>query len=68
MELAKIGDRIVVESEHVGEPAREGDVIEVLSAGDTVHYVVRWDDGHRSMLYPAAGSCRIVHRGAPATA
>ena len=46
---AKVGDRIVVESERVGQPAREGKVLEVLSPGPAVHYRVRWADDQDSL-------------------
>lgn len=64
MELATVGDRVVVESEHVGERARKGEVLEVLGPNDAVHYQVRWEDGRKSFLYPAAGSTVIVHKKA----
>jgi hypothetical protein len=57
---AKAGDRIIVESEKVGTPAREGDVLEVIESAAGVRYRVRWDDGHESTFHPAAGSARIV--------
>jgi hypothetical protein len=38
---AKVGDRIVVESERVGLPTRVGKVLEVLAPGPAVHYRVR---------------------------
>ena len=47
---AKVGDRIAVESERVGQAAREGVVLEVLSPGDAAHYRVRWADGHETWL------------------
>ena len=56
----KKGDRIAVESEHVGENRREGSVLEVIGTGDAVHYRVRWSDGHESVLFPTAGSLTIV--------
>ena len=69
MEPGAVGDRIVVESEHVGESAREGEILEVLGHGDTVHYFVRWEDGRRTTFYPSAGSSQIIHRmNAPTTA
>ena len=58
--MATAGDRVVVESEHVGESAREGEILEVLGSGDEIHYHVRWDDGHQSTLFPSGGSTRIV--------
>ena len=46
------GDVVVVSGRRVGEPARIGEVIEVLGQPDHPHYAVRWDDGHQSILYP----------------
>jgi hypothetical protein len=54
-------DRIVVESEKVGRPAREGDVLEVTETPYGTNYRVAWDDGHESDFRPSAGSARIVH-------
>ncbi len=62
MENAKVGDRLVVESERVGAPPREGEVLEVLGGADDVHYFVRWEDGRKSFFYPSGGSSTIVHR------
>ncbi len=56
----KAGDRIVVESEHVGTPSREGEVLQRLEGADGVRYRVRWSDGHESVFTPGAGSARIV--------
>ena len=61
METGKVGDHLIVESEHVGEAQREGEILEVLGTGDGVHYFVRWEDGHRSTIYPSAGSTSIRH-------
>jgi Domain of unknown function (DUF1918) len=55
---AKAGDRIVVESLRVGQPRREGEVLEVV-AGEREHYRVRWDDGHESIYFPSS-DCRVV--------
>jgi Domain of unknown function (DUF1918) len=40
----KVGDRVVLESERTGQAAREGEILEVLGAGEGVHYRVRWED------------------------
>ena len=53
-------DRIVVESEKVGQRPREGDVLEVIEASYGTRYRVAWDDGHESTFRPSAGSARIV--------
>ena len=61
METAEVGDHLVVESEQVGERPREGEILEVLGAADTRHYHVRWEDGHRSIIYPSVGSTVVRH-------
>ncbi len=58
--LAKVGDRIVVESEKVGQPSREGEILEVIEAPYGTRYRVRWEDGHESTFRPSAGSARII--------
>jgi Domain of unknown function (DUF1918) len=60
---ANTGDRIVVESAHVGQPRREGEVLEVVPGdGDREHYRVRWDDGHESIYFPSS-DCRVIGQG-----
>ena len=61
---ARSGDLIVLDSEKVGSPAREGEVLEVVASDVRVSYRVRWDDGHQSLISPAAGSVRVVHQSA----
>lgn len=60
---AKVGDRVAVESERVGKPSREGEVLEVLSPGPNVHYRIRWVDGHETFLFPHAGSLSVISKG-----
>ena len=57
---AKAGDRIVVETEHVGDVEREGEVLEVMEGDLGIRYRVRWRDGRETVLTPAAGSVRVV--------
>jgi len=52
------GDRISVESERAGQAPRAGTVEEVLGEVPA-RLLVRWDDGHSSVLVPSAGSARI---------
>jgi hypothetical protein len=60
---AQVGDRIIIESQKVGEKRREGVVLEVISSpSGTAHYRVQWDDGHESTFWPAAGAVRTVHQ------
>jgi hypothetical protein len=63
-DVGSVRDRVVVDSERVGQPAREGEILEVLGTGEVIHYRVRWDDGHETTLYPSAGSLRIIRRAA----
>jgi hypothetical protein len=62
---ANVGDRIVVESESVGQPTREGEILEVIAGDVGVRYRVRWMDGHDSIYTPSGGSARIVPTGTP---
>jgi hypothetical protein len=57
---ARVGDRIVVESERVGQPDRVGEILEVTDTPFGRSFSVRWEDGHVSEIRPAAGSARIV--------
>ena len=51
---ATVGDEIVVDQSRVGAPPRKGQIIEVREEGDTLHYVVRWDDGHETLFFPGS--------------
>jgi Domain of unknown function (DUF1918) len=56
----KIGDQITVESERVGQPTREGEILAVVEHASGVSYRVRWSDGHETLFRPSAGSARIL--------
>lgn len=58
---AAVGKRIVLESEKVAQPPRSG-VIEEILQQTPPRYRVRWDDGHTSIISPAAGAARIEKR------
>ncbi len=61
--LAKVGDRIVVESEKMDVPPREGEILEVIAHDPRTEFRVLWDDGHESSIRPAAGAYRILPSG-----
>jgi hypothetical protein len=63
---AKAGDRIVLESERVGQRDRAGEILEVHASPSGPDYRVRWDDGRITEIRPKAGSARIV-AGPPAS-
>jgi hypothetical protein len=51
----------VIDSDKAGQPAREGEILEIIEASYGTRYRVAWDDGHESTIRPAAGSAHIVH-------
>ena len=49
------GDRIVVRGHHVGEPDRDGEIVEVHGDDGAPPFLVRWsDDGHEGLFFPGA--------------
>jgi hypothetical protein len=62
---AKVGDRIVIESEKVGTAERRGEILEVIEHETNTEYRVRWDDGRETGIRPHAGSVRF--EASPAT-
>lgn len=66
---AKAGDRIILAGELVDQPTRAGEVIEARGADGGPPYVVRWEDGHTSTMFPGPGAVLKVAEaegGAPA--
>lgn len=51
---AQPGDELIVKGHHLGEPERDGEIVEVVGADGAPPYVVRWDDGHTSRLFPGS--------------
>lgn len=50
---AAVGDRLVVRSQHLDGPVRDGEIIEVRGPDGSPPFVVRWDDsGHESLVFP----------------
>ena len=49
---AAIGDRFHVRGNIAGQPERSGEIIEVRGAGGEPPYLVRFDDGHTSLVFP----------------
>jgi hypothetical protein len=57
---ASVGDRIVVKGHHIGEPDRDGKVLEVHGADGAPPYLVLWEDsGHEGLFFP--GPDTVVH-------
>jgi hypothetical protein len=57
---AKVGDRILVDSDHVGAPPRQGQILEVISGQASPRFRVRWADGHETTFSPGSGAARVV--------
>lgn len=53
---AKPGDRIILAGELVDQPTRAGEVLEARGADGGPPYVVRWEDGHTSTMFPGPGA------------
>jgi hypothetical protein len=52
---AHIGDRLVIHGHRIGEPERDGEILEVRGAGGEPPYLVRWsDDGHEGLVFPGS--------------
>ena len=50
------GDVVEVNGRRVGDPGRMGELLEVLGAPEHRHFLVRWEDGRESVLYPGEGT------------
>jgi hypothetical protein len=50
---AAVGDRFHVRGKLVGQQERTGEIVEVRGAGGEPPYLVRFDDGHTSLVFPA---------------
>lgn len=50
---AKLGDHIVIASNVVDRPARDGVIVEIRNADGTPPYLVEWtDSGQRGLIFP----------------
>jgi Domain of unknown function (DUF1918) len=57
---ANVGDRIVVESEKVDVPERQGEILAIIEHAERLEFRVRWDDGHVSEIRPMPSAYRIM--------
>jgi hypothetical protein len=49
---AKPGDHIVLAAGHVGEPVRDGEILEARGPDGAPPYQVRWSDGREGLVFP----------------
>ena len=57
---AKPGDHIILAGELVSQPVRAGEVLEARGVDGGPPYVVRWEDGHESTMFPGPGAALRV--------
>jgi hypothetical protein len=60
--MVEVGDRVLVESQKVGNVTRSG----VVTAVDGRLITVRWDSGAESVFVPSAGSLTVTGHELPA--
>lgn len=48
------GDRLIVSGHHQGEHERDGEVVEVQGEDGAPPFLVRWEDGTTTVLYPGS--------------
>lgn len=51
---ADVGDRIIVQTNRVGQPEREGRIVEVRGEGGSPPYVVRWSEDAEGLFFPGS--------------
>ncbi|TAM66650.1 MAG: DUF1918 domain-containing protein [Microbacteriaceae bacterium] len=57
---AAAGERILIRGKTVDDPDRHGEILEVRGKEGSPPYLVRFDDGHETLLYP--GSDCVIER------
>jgi hypothetical protein len=55
---AEAGDQLEVRG-LPGQPARRGQIVEVLGRPGHEHYRVRWDERHESIFFPSEGTSLV---------
>jgi hypothetical protein len=58
---ASEGDQLLMHSRTVEETDRKGTILEVRGADGSPPFLVRFDDGHERLVFPA-GNCEVVQR------
>ncbi len=56
---AKVGDRLIMEGVHVGDPKRIGVISAVSHTDGTPPYTVKWADSDRETLVYPGSECHI---------
>ncbi|WP_280262753.1 DUF1918 domain-containing protein [Nocardia wallacei] len=56
---ANVGDQLLVHSRVVGMRVQTGEIVEVRGADGNPPFVVRFDDGHESLMFPGP-ECEVL--------
>jgi hypothetical protein len=67
---AQAGDRLVTHGRTVGQHDRVAEIVEVLGAGGTPPFRVRFEDGHEHLISPGPDSVvqhTVARKQAPET-
>lgn len=59
---AATGDRLTVRGHLVGQAERHGEIVEVRGDGGAPPYLVRFDDGHETLVFPGPDALVEHHR------
>ena len=59
------GDVVEITGHRVGESVRTGEILEVIGEPGQMHFQVRWEDGHESIVYPSSDAVVRSRRVAP---
>ena len=58
---ATVGDRLLIHPHHLGEPERDGEILDAQGPGGSAPFLVRWEDTGRVSLYYPGSDARIHH-------
>ncbi|MCM6772675.1 DUF1918 domain-containing protein [Nocardia sp. CDC159] len=58
---ANVGDQILMHGRTVGMRERTAEIVEVRGSDGAPPYVVRFDDGHESLVFPGP-DCEVLPR------
>ena len=66
---ARVGDQLLIFSNELQRPIRDGEIIEVHGMNGAPPYVVRWSDtGRTTLVFPGYDArIRSTHRPIPST-
>ncbi len=59
---AQVGDVLVIKANHVGEPDRKGEILEVRGEDGGPPFLIRFEDGHETLVFPGPDAA-VHHEG-----